>query len=209
MFRAAIAISTAPRATSNEVHTRPSTLVTHSTPRPLKPAPLTRASAGAALYKRNGSRVPHFPGKDRLYHAKAYVSAATNSAGNGLSKTFRANGKGSSKSGSLDVSEVNESQTLAMEDSAADEFIDMRVPTERAPMMAHAPRTSPGEGLLSVSSRGPGEGIGEGAGFGGGFGGGGGSGIGRGGIGRVMRPAASGRNSSGRNLGAGTDSTIM
>lgn len=106
------------------------------------------------------------------------------------------------------TAEVNESQTLSMEDSAADEFIDMRVPTERAPMMAHVPRSAAPEGMLSVSSRGPGEGVGEGAGFGGGFGGGGGSGIGRGGIGRVMRPGH-GRNSSGRNLGAHNDRTIL
>jgi hypothetical protein len=159
-------------------------------------------SCAAALHKQYGGRLPRMPDmpsvKDRFWRARDYVSAA-NGATNGLRKG------GADKGSSLDVSEVNESQALSMEDSAADEFIDMRVPAERAPMMAHAPRTAAPEGMLSVSTRGGGgngaEGVGEGAGFGGGFGGGGGSGIGRGGIGRVMRPGGLGRHHSARSLG--------
>ena len=110
--------------------------------------------------------------RDRIWRARDYVSASN------------ANQKG------LDVSEVNESQTLPMEDSAADEFIDMRVAGERAPMMS-AKRAGAGDNGSSL----------EATGFGGGFGGGGGSGIGRGGIGRIKTPAIT-RSTSARGPGS-------
>jgi hypothetical protein len=132
-------------------------------------------------------KMPKLP--QRMWRARDYVATSTSA----------------SKARQFDPSDnnVNESAALSMEDSAADEFIDMRVPTERAPMIS----TSASSGTLE----GPGGGLRgsatipeESGGFGGGFGGGGGSGIGRGGIGRLNRPTL-GRNSSGRNLGIGTN----
>lgn len=113
--------------------------------------------------------MPNMPSMERLWRARDYVSAS--------------NGAKGSKGSTLDVSDVNESQTLPMEDSAADEFIDMRVGSERAPMVNPVSRPAVANGSLSR-----GEGVAEATGFGGGFGGGGGSGIGRGGAGQVRAP---------------------
>lgn len=121
-------------------------------------------------------KVPNMPKMDRMWRARDYVATSTSAA-------------------KLDASENG--HDLSMEDSAADEFIDMRVPTERAPMIS----TSARSGTLEPSARGSGALDAEGNGFGAGFGGGGGSGIGRGGIGRMNKPGL-GRNASGRNLGS-------
>jgi hypothetical protein len=135
-------------------------------------------------------KMPQMP--QRMWRARDYVATATSAQ----------------KSQQFDPSEnhVNESAALSMEDSAADEFIDMRVPTERAPMVSTAARSGTLEtsGSFRSSATIPE----ESGGFGGGFGGGGGSGIGRGGIGRLNRPTL-GRNGSSRTLGNGVNGGVM